>query len=501
MKILICGGSGILGRSLCNLFSTKNIPYVSTYYSNPIDYGYKINFMDFEDIKNFFVQQEITVCINCIVERQVEICEKNWEKVVKTNIEIPDRLAKICSSLNVFLIHISTDYIFDGQEPPYDTESLPNPLQNYGISKLISELRIRKNCSKYSIVRVPVLYTDEIKNLEETAVTLIGKKIMNRVEIFTEDNYSIRRPNFIADFVNFIFDLTINQNIGIFHFCNPFDKVTKYNICEKISKILGKRMNVIPINVTRENVTRPLDTLLIDSSYDIKKYNFTALEKGLEKCFLKYYHPNIKENTNQIFLLIDLDGTLIDSDEAHYQSYHKTIKDLFGVELDFLTYQRFCQKGLDQSLTEHFGKLEIIKSYKTETLYKYTDIQMISGAKEIIDYISENNINHVIVTNTSRYIVDFYKSLHPILNKLKNWITREDYKQPKPSPECYSLAKTKFYNNEKYIIGFENTLEGYYSLKNQTDCIYLLSDKQKNNYEICKHLDAYIIKDWKQILD
>ena len=59
------------------------------------------------------------------------------------------------------------------------------------------------------------------------------------------------------------------------------------------------------------------------------------------------------------------------------------------------------------------------------------------------------------------------------MNEVKKWVCRDDYTEPKPNSECYYLAKNKYYNGEKYIIGFEDSMVGYRALKNITDTIYV----------------------------
>jgi len=85
------------------------------------------------------------------------------------------------------------------------------------------------------------------------------------------------------------------------------------------------------------------------------------------------------------------------------------------------------------------------------------------------------------------------------LNKIKNWVVREDYTHSKPCGECYELAKLKYYKGEETIIGIENTMSGFSSVKNVTDCIYIVTDKHLNSYEILKSKDVYLINDFSQI--
>lgn len=507
MLVLICGSSGLLGRDLSKLLKINNIKYVGTYNNNYVEDSIKINFNDIDDIEKNILNIKPTICVNCIVERQLEICENNWDVIKRTNIDITNNLAKICSKFNIHLIHISTDYVFDGMNAPYYPENETNPLQNYGISKLISEKKILAKCKLYTIIRVPVLYTDNIKNFEENAVTLIGKKVLNRIEISKEDNFSIRRPNYIPDFCNFILDIIKDPKIGIFHFCNPHDKISKYEMSKIISNYLNKKHNILPINEEpKDGAERPKDTLLIDNKFDILKYNFTPINIGLEKCFSKIYHPilnfNNDINTKDIFFLIDLDGTLINTDLLHYEGYKKSFEN-YGIEIIYKDYLNIINTtGMDNYLKNNYNEIkENIKKEKNNYIKKMDKIDIIENANILIDYIDKYKINHVVVTNTSKENVIFFKEKQVILNKLKNWITREDYKEPKPNSECYNLAKNNFYKNEKYIIGIENSIAGYLSIKNLTDCIYIITDKNKEEYNYFKKEDVYLINDYISIFE
>ena len=161
MTILVCGGSGLVGKELCNFFESNNINYIATYNNNviPKENCFKINFSDINEIENFISSKNIKLCIFLVVQRSPEICEDNWNEIKITNIDMVNNISFVCNKLNTKLIHLSTDYVFDGTNQPNFPNSKLNPLQNYGISKLISELKVINNCSDYLIIRVPVLYS------------------------------------------------------------------------------------------------------------------------------------------------------------------------------------------------------------------------------------------------------------------------------------------------------------------------------------------------------
>jgi len=474
MKILICGASGLLGREICNKLDNEKINYIGLYYKNKIE---KDNYYNYNIIDEIIEKEKPTIIINCIVNRLVDDCENNWNEIKKINIDIADKLSKY----SIKIIHISTDYIFDGNNSPYYENSKVNPKQNYGISKLISELRIINNTNNYLIIRVPVLFTNKYKTLNENAITQIGKKIMNLTnkEIY-EDNICIRRPVYIPILVEFIYDSIINNYNGIYHFYNPIDKTTKFNIALEIKKILCKSNIIIKENYEIGN--RPYDTELKDNKYDInnyyKNYDFINL---LKLCFNRFYHPN---NLKDCFLLIDLDGTLIDSENQHYDSYN---------EITGITKEEFELKNQNNDLNyDENIKKEKNKLFKN----KIKDIKLFEESYEFLSYIIKNNINYCIVTNTNKENIELYKKQIPILGQLNNFISREDYINKKPDPECYKLAINKYYKNEKYIIGIENTIAGYKALKQITDIIYI---KINNNIKLFNEFDVYLINNFLSI--
>ena len=81
MTILICGASGIVGIELCKLLDIKKIKYYGTYNKNKLneDNMFKLNFFDINDIENFLLNKQISICIYLIAERLPDVCEKEWD--------------------------------------------------------------------------------------------------------------------------------------------------------------------------------------------------------------------------------------------------------------------------------------------------------------------------------------------------------------------------------------------------------------------------------------
>ncbi|MAU37498.1 MAG: hypothetical protein CMD14_09075 [Flavobacteriales bacterium] len=501
MTILICGASGLVGKEICNLLDSNKIKYYGTYNTNKINKKnmFKIDFLDIIKLNKFLVDKKITVCVFLIVQRLTDICEGNWDEIKKINIDMVNHTSFLCDKLNIRFIHLSTDYVFDGTKQPNYTDSIPNPLQNYGISKLLSEFKVLTNCKNFCIVRTPVLYSNKCL-LHENAVTLIGKKIMDlRKKNILEDNFCIRRPLYVKDLCFFILDIINNNNIGIYHFYNPVNKYTKYTINNIISNFLGiNNDNIIPNNTKSEGLAkRPYDTKLLDNKYDINDYIFTDFNTSINYCFDKFKLPPFKKIVNDIFFLIDLDGTLINSNLVHYNSYKNVFKNRKKKFISFEKWNEIIDKSnINLYLKEYFQENEIA-NIKTEKIkeFKKQDIEYCKNSKNFLNFLINNNINFCIVTNTSIKTVEIIKNKLPIFNLVKKWIVRENYINQKPNKECYELAMNKYYNKEKYIIGIEDSNVGFNSLKNVANIIYIF-----NNEEIYKKNDCYLFDDYNQIL-
>ena len=149
--------------------------------------------------------------------------------------------------------------------------------------------------------------------------------------------------------------------------------------------------------------------------------------------------------------LIDLDGTLLNSDHLHYEAWARVLK----LSPEYI--KRVVTTYGIEYLLEDFTDPNYLRIQKTNEMLKFEDIQLIKNADIFINFIVDSNIEHVVVTNTNRKVVEHFKHKVPILNKLKNWIVREDYDNPKPNPECYQLALG---DHSDMVIGFENSNDG-----------------------------------------
>ena len=196
----------------------------------------------------------------------------------------------------------------------------------------------------------------------------------------------------------------------------------------------------------------------------------------------------INQNT---LILLDFDGTILKTEKFNWECYN-IILNKYNKQISFIDFLKSINNShLDIFFQNNLGfnKEEInkIRRQKYDLMYtqikKTRNLEFVPGMEEFIDNINKNNISHCVVTNTSIEIINIYRKHIPLLNKLKNWITREDYNLPKPNSECYKLAIERYGKNKTQILGFEDSWVGYQALKGIVDEIYIINGEEQVNYE------------------
>lgn len=188
MKILVTGANGLLGQKLLSLLSTKvtvtTLATARKEVNRPENVGFEI--MDITNAQQTtdVIQKFAPDCvIHCAAMTQVDQCETERELCWSINVHGVENVVKACELVNAHLIHVSTDFIFDGSHGPLDETATPNPVSYYGESKLAGENIVMKSSLPWAILRTVLVYgiTDDMsrsnivlwvkKSLEE------GKKI------------------------------------------------------------------------------------------------------------------------------------------------------------------------------------------------------------------------------------------------------------------------------------------------------------------------------------
>lgn len=167
MKILICGGDGQLGSDCVTILQRKHEVVA-------VDIG-ELDITNLADVEDMIRSTTPFIILNCAAYTQVDACETQKELAWKVNVEGPRNLALSAKKYDSRLIHISTDYIFDGKKKvpePYIEDDEPNPVSYYGLTKLESEQAIREITNHHIILRTAWMYGVQGHNFPKTMLKL-----------------------------------------------------------------------------------------------------------------------------------------------------------------------------------------------------------------------------------------------------------------------------------------------------------------------------------------
>ncbi|MBE0366654.1 dTDP-4-dehydrorhamnose reductase family protein [Pseudoalteromonas aurantia] len=263
-KVAITGATGLMGRSLMTIlgasFNTQGIGFNRA--SGNI---HKLDLNDEAAITAFLDEHQPDALIHAAAERRPDICEQAPEQALALNVKVTEFLAQQCKKRNIRLLFISTDYVFDGDNAPYDEFSKTNPLNFYGQSKQRAEQAVLATCGQHTIIRVPVLYGD-VTHLAESAVTVIAEQV-NPLKHSKHDNWAIRYPTHVEDIACTIRDLLKHpQHLGgIFHISNH-QALSKYEMACIIADVLGYPKTLLePQSKPEHTAQRPYNCALKDT--------------------------------------------------------------------------------------------------------------------------------------------------------------------------------------------------------------------------------------------
>ena len=244
MVVLVTGASGQLGQALQSISS--QFPEIDFRFFNSSE----LNITDFEQCKTVFKKIKPDYCINAAAYTAVDKAESEPEKARSINVEGPRNLAQICKEMNTVLLHISTDFIFDGtSKKPYSEEDIPNPTGIYGQTKLDGELAIQGILEKYFIIRTSWVYSEFGNNFLKTML-----RLGNERDSLSVVNDQIGTPTSAVDLakalvkiINFCHaEFSSTSEFGIYNFSNE-GQCSWFDFAKKIFEIHQIKIDLQPI--------------------------------------------------------------------------------------------------------------------------------------------------------------------------------------------------------------------------------------------------------------
>lgn len=277
-KILVTGANGQLGQCLQKISSQfEEFEFIFTD-SETLDITNK------EEVNDFFWQNAPDFCINAAAYTAVDLAETDIEKAFLVNADGTENLAEACAENNAQFIHVSTDYVFDGENNlAYTEEDFTNPLGVYGASKLAGdELALEVNpCSV--ILRTSWVYSEFGKNFVKTMLNFFATK--EELNIVADQ---FGQPTNANDLAEAIMKIIKSEKItpGIFNFSN-LGRISWFDFAEKIAELSEAKikLNAIETSQYPTPAKRPKNSVLdlgkISKTYAIQ---LKPWEESLEDC-------------------------------------------------------------------------------------------------------------------------------------------------------------------------------------------------------------------------
>ena len=278
--ILITGASGQLGMSLKRIFNSKYEIISTTGNNNPTGSSMHLDVTNPMLFKEVMETTNPDLVINLAALTNVDLCEKNPELAYSINIGGMDNL------VNAFkgpIIHVSTDYVFDGEDGPYKEEDTTNPLNVYGLSKLESEKLLLDHSENSLVIRSNVIYDYSSKS-EASFLNWVVDSLTQEKEInIVEDQWN--NPTWTGSLAVVIDRAIDTQLTGLVHWGDG-DLVSRFDFANKIADVFNLKKSLIkPILTSELNQTakRPLKSgLKSDYAQNILNLEPPTIKECLE---------------------------------------------------------------------------------------------------------------------------------------------------------------------------------------------------------------------------
>lgn len=283
MKILVLGGSGLVGSRFIELAQGYDIAAPT---------HDELDLLDLKQLDQYLLRSDAEVVINFAAYTNVDTAEEEKGSedgtVYKMNVVLPQALATHCASNNKRLIHISTDYVFDGtSEVPYKEEDESRAVNWYGKTKMLGEEAVKNAQGKTLIVRIEMPYSSHFEKKLDIA-RLFVKILKEGKEINGVSDQKIT-PSYVDTLIWGILKLVESDSIGIYHLAST-DSTTPYDFAVMIAEKFGlnkELIKAVPFEKYNETRTakRPQNSHL----------NVTKFEAQFGKGILKTVSESLDE--------------------------------------------------------------------------------------------------------------------------------------------------------------------------------------------------------------
>lgn len=289
--ILVTGSNGLLGQKLTTLLKEHPGYRLVATSKGPDRYpdntGYLYEEMDITNesrVREVIRALKPAVIIHTAAMTNVDACEKDREGCRRLNVDATRYLVNAACELGAHFIHLSTDFIFNGENGPYSEEDEPDPLSYYGLSKLESEKIVRESSAGWAILRTIIVY-GVVQDMSRSNIVLWAKGALENGQPINVVDDQFRMPTLAEDLAQACVLAAEKRAHGVFHVSGS-DYMSILEIVQRVARFFHLDESLIsPISAETLNqlAKRPPKTgFVLDKARNELDYNPHSFEKGLE---------------------------------------------------------------------------------------------------------------------------------------------------------------------------------------------------------------------------
>lgn len=278
-NVLVTGARGQLGQCIASI--EKDYSWFGFLYASKEE----LDITDFDSLKTYFQSHQFDYVINCAAMTSVDLAEENDDLNYQVNVTGVKNLVLLCKKFSTRLIHLSTDYVFNGlKSTPYHEQDAVAPINNYGLAKQLAEDIILNSNIEAIIIRTSWLFSPFGRNFVKVIVSLLRKQ-----KQLTINDTQIGCPTYGIDLANFIMKVVSHPHQvkhKIYHFANQ-GSTTWFEFSKNIIELMGmsSKVIVVPAKKNQNLAKRPeysvLDTSRIKEDFKFEPINWKI---ALAKC-------------------------------------------------------------------------------------------------------------------------------------------------------------------------------------------------------------------------
>lgn len=290
MKVLVTGSNGLLGQKLTDFYKTQpQVQLIATArggdrYVEQTGYTYQsLDITNQAEVNAVIAQYKPDVVINTAAMTNVDACESDKVGCDALNVDAVKYLVAACNAHNAHLVHLSTDFIFDGTHGPVTEEETPKPLSYYGNSKYLAEQWVINNSKSWAIIRTVLVY-GVVNDMSRSNIVLWAKTNLEQGKTLNVVGDQFRTPTLAEDLAQGCALAAAQKAQGIYHISGS-DFMSVFDLVYRVAAYFNLDKNLLNLS-TSEGIKQPakrppITGFIIDKALQELGYKPHTFEQGL----------------------------------------------------------------------------------------------------------------------------------------------------------------------------------------------------------------------------